>query len=135
MNKFNSRIINLFLEKNYPALSIQASSIFIKDSHIISTSSIDIIETALDLNILPILYGDIILDKQGSFSIISGDKIIFELCENLKKYNVSKVIFTMETDGLYIKGKTYDEKEKLVTECYSNELEDLELARKKFIPR
>ncbi|MFX1409989.1 MAG: type 2 isopentenyl-diphosphate Delta-isomerase [Promethearchaeota archaeon] len=128
MNKFNSRIINLLLEKNYPALSIQASSIFIKNSHIISTSSIDIIETALDLNILPILYGDIILDKQGSFSIISGDKIIFELCENLKKYNVSKVIFTMETDGLYIKGKTYNEKEKLVTECYSNELEDLELA-------
>ena len=75
MNRFNSYLINLFLEKQYPALSIQASSIFIKDSQVISTYSIDIIETALDLNILPILYGDIILDKQGSFSIISGDQI------------------------------------------------------------
>jgi len=78
MNRFNSYIINSFLEQNYPALSVQASSIFIKDSQIISTYSIDIIETALDLNILPILYGDIILDKQGSFSIISGDRIIFD---------------------------------------------------------
>ena len=77
MNNFNSYLINLFLENKYPALSIQASSIFIKDSLKISTQSIDIIETALDLNILPILYGDIILDKQGSFSIISGDQIIF----------------------------------------------------------
>ncbi|MFX1315395.1 MAG: type 2 isopentenyl-diphosphate Delta-isomerase [Promethearchaeota archaeon] len=127
MNKFSSHIINLFLEKNYPVLSFQASSIFIKDSQIISTYSIDIIETALDLNILPILYGDIILDKQGSFSIISGDRIILELCENLNKYCVSKVIFTMETDGLYIKDK--NEKEVLVTECSSNELEDLELAK------
>ncbi len=126
MNKFNSYIINLFLEHKYPALSVQTSSIFIKDSQIISTYSIDIIETALDLNILPILYGDIILEKPGSFSIISGDRIIFELCENLNKYSVSKVIFTMETDGLYIQDN--NEKSKLVTECNSNELESLELA-------
>ncbi|MFX0043608.1 MAG: type 2 isopentenyl-diphosphate Delta-isomerase [Candidatus Hodarchaeota archaeon] len=126
MNKFNSYIINLFLEQNYPALSIQASSIFIKDSQIISTYSIDIIETALDLNILPILYGDIILDKQGSFSIISGDRIIRELCQNLKKYSVPKVIFTMETDGLYIKDN--DNESILLTVCKSNELDSLKLA-------
>ena len=129
MNNFNSYLIDLFLEKNYPALSIQASSIFIKDSLKISTQSIDIIETALDLNILPILYGDIILDKQGSFSIISGDQIIFELCENLKKYQISKVIFVMETDGIYINDE--DSKQKnisLATKLYLRDLENLNLA-------
>ena len=128
MNKFNSYIINLLLEQNYPALSIQASSIFIKDSQVISTYSIDIIETALDLDILPILYGDIVLDKQGSFSIISGDKIILELCENLRKYYVSKVIFTMEADGIYIVDKNDKGKEVLVTECYSDDLDSINLA-------
>jgi len=129
MNNFNSYLINLFLEKNYPALSIQASSIFIKDSLKISTQSIDIIETALDLNILPILYGDIILDKQGSFSIISGDQIIFELCENLKKYKISKVIFVMETDGIYINDEDPNQKkEKLATKLYLRDLENLNLA-------
>ena len=129
MNNFNSYLINLFLENKYPALSIQASSIFIKDSLKISTQSIDIIETALDLNILPILYGDIILDKQGSFSIISGDQIIFELCENLKKYQISKVIFVMETDGIYINDE--DSKQKnisLATKLYLRDLENLNLA-------
>ncbi len=128
MNKFNSYLINLFLEKKYPALSIQASSIFIKDSHKISTYSIEIIKAALDLNILPILYGDIILDKQGSFSIISGDQIILELCENLKKYSVSKVIFTMETDGIYINDKDTNGECTLATECNSDELDSLNLA-------
>jgi len=128
MNKFNTYLINHFLENSYPVLSIQASSIFIKDSEVISTKSLDVIETTLDLDIMPILYGDIILDKQGSFSIISGDQIILALCQNLHKYNVSKVVVAMESDGLYVVDKDNSENCKLVTECYSNELDSLKLA-------
>ena len=128
MIKFNSYLIEQFLERNYPVLSIQTSSIFIKDSEVISTKSLDVIETALDLGIMPILYGDIILDKQGSFSIISGDQIILALCQNLHNYNISKVVFAMESDGLYIVDKDNSENCKLVTECYSNELDSLNLA-------
>ncbi|MBY8987710.1 MAG: isopentenyl phosphate kinase family protein [Candidatus Lokiarchaeota archaeon] len=128
MNKFNAFLINHFLESNYPVLSIQASSIFIKNSEIISTNSLDVIETALDLGITPILYGDIIFDKQGSFSIISGDQIILSLCQNLNSYSVSKVVFAMESDGLYIVDKNDSESYELVTECYSNELDSLKLA-------
>ncbi len=128
MNKFNSYLIDLFLENKYPALSIQASSIFIKSSGAILTHSIDIIEAALDLNILPILYGDIILDKDGSFSIISGDEIIFELCEKLKKYHVSKVIFTMETDGLFICDEHEENKYIFLEECCYDKLDFLNLA-------
>ena len=128
MNEFNSHLIKLFLEKKYPVLSIQASSIFIRDSQEVSASSMEVVETALDLNILPILYGDIILDKQGSFSIISGDQIILELCKNLDRYRISKVIFTMETDGIYVSDNESGEDCILATECYSDQLENLKLA-------
>jgi isopentenyl phosphate kinase len=129
MNKFNSYVVDLFLERDFPVLSIQSSSIFMKNASNISIQSINVIETALDLNILPILYGDIILDKHGSFSILSGDQIIFELCENLKKYQISKVIFTMETDGIYVKDD-YNTKDgvRLAEELYVNELKSLNLA-------
>ena len=128
MNTFNSYLVNMFLEKKCPVLSIQASSIFLKDSQGISTSSIDVIETALDLNIIPILYGDIILDKRGSFSIISGDQIILELCKKLERFNISKVIFTMETDGIYLNADQSSKDCILATECYSDDLENLNLA-------
>ncbi|MFX1376519.1 MAG: isopentenyl phosphate kinase [Promethearchaeota archaeon] len=129
MVKFNSYLVNLFLVNNYPALSIQPSSIFIRDVEKILTTSIDIIETMLELNILPILYGDIIFDRKGSFSIISGDQIIFELCKKLKKYQVSKVIFAIEMDGIFINDKDSKDKGiKLVSEILSNELEHLDLA-------
>ncbi len=128
MVKFNSYLIEQFLESNYPVLSIQTSSIFIEKSNKISLESIDVLETALNLKIMPVLYGDIILDKQGSFSIISGDRIILELCQNLNSYNIQKVVFAMESDGLYIVDKDNSENYKLVTECYSNELDSLNLA-------
>ena len=128
MVKFNSYLIEQFLESNYPVLSIQTSSIFIEKSNKISLESIDVLETALNLKIMPVLYGDIILDKQGSFSIISGDQIILELCQNLNSYNIQKVVFAMESDGLYIVDKDNSENCKSVTECYSNELDSLNLA-------
>jgi isopentenyl phosphate kinase len=128
MNKINSHLVELFLEQNYPTLSIQPSSIFIQDSEKIITTSIDIIETTLDLNIMPILYGDIILDKQGSFSILSGDQIILELCKHLTQYHISKVIFTMETDGIYVIDSQGSENYILATEYYSDELGSLNLA-------
>ncbi len=129
MNKLNSYLVNFFLEKEYPTLSIQPSSIFIKDFHNYSLNSIDIIEAALDLKVMPILYGDVVLDKQGSFTIISGDQIIIELCKNLKKYSVSKVIFATETDGIFINAADNKGNHiKLVDEISFEELDGLDLA-------
>jgi isopentenyl-diphosphate delta-isomerase len=114
------------MEKKYPTLSIQPSTIFLKNAQSIATQSLDSIETCLNLGILPILYGDIIFDINGSFSIISGDDIILELCKHIKNYQVSKVIFSMESDGLYIQER--DDDKKFLSEIDIDELDDLKLA-------
>jgi len=103
MNKFNSIIINKFLDKGYPAISIQPSSIFMQDFNEINIKSIDPIEKLLDLGVVPVLYGDILLSKDYSFSILSGDYIILKLCESIQNFKVSKVIFAIEEDGIFIK--------------------------------
>lgn len=128
MIRFNSYLIEQFLERKYPVLSIQTSSIFIKKSDKISLESLDVLETALNLKIMPVLYGDVLFDKKGSFSILSGDDIILKLCESLKSYNIKKVVFAMESDGLYKHDELSDNNCNLLTECYSSELDDLILA-------
>jgi len=129
MVKFNSIIIDAFLEKKYPAISIQPSSIFIKYLNKISIKNIDIFDTLLDLGILPVLYGDILLDKEGNFSIISGDNIIFELCQSLRNSRVTKVIFAIEKDGIYIEDIENDKKIiKLASEISLEELDKIKLA-------
>ncbi|MFW9828591.1 MAG: type 2 isopentenyl-diphosphate Delta-isomerase [Candidatus Thorarchaeota archaeon] len=103
MSKFNSIIINKFLEKGYPVVSIQPSSIFIQDFNEIVIKSIDPIEKFLDLGVTPILYGDILLSKDYSFTILSGDQIILNLCKAIQNFKISKVIFAIEQDGIFIK--------------------------------
>ncbi|MHA1275289.1 MAG: type 2 isopentenyl-diphosphate Delta-isomerase, partial [Promethearchaeota archaeon] len=98
-----------------------------KDFEKIISYSIDIIETAIDLGIIPVLYGDIVLDKYSSFSIISGDQIILELCKNIKKYVIEKVIFAIEKDGIFIKDEI-NHKIKLATNIDADNLEKIELA-------
>lgn len=129
MNQFNSIIVKSFLENKCPVLPIQTSSSFIQDSRQTSSQTINIIEAALDLDIIPILYGDIILSMDGSFSIISGDQIIFLLCRDLKKYEVLKVIFAMDIDGIYIKGKKNEKDHKLAEIVHKKDLNDLELVK------
>ena len=125
MNQLNTILINKFLKKNYPVLSISPSSIFIKRSQQFILNSIDPIEISLKLGVLPILYGDIILEKDGSFSIISGDDIILELCKTLKNFEIAKVIFTIEKDGIYVKDGDSIE---FASQINFDELKSVELA-------
>jgi len=126
MNRFNTIIIKKFIEKKFPAISIQTSNIFIKNARNILTQSIESIETCLNLDILPVLYGDIIFDINNSFSIISGDDIILELCKYIKNFQISKVIFCMENNGLYAKINNNDVK--LISEIDVDDLKDISLA-------
>ena len=127
MNKFNSIIVKSFLENHYPVLPIQTSSSYIQNSRRTFSQAIDIIEATLDLGIMPILYGDILLNKNGSFSIISGDQIIFLLCRDLQKYEVSKVIFAMDIDGIYIKDNNNENNYKLAEIVPKKQLKNLDL--------
>ena len=128
MNNLNSHIVNVCIEERFPVITMQPSSIFLKEAGEIRMSSIKAIEIALNLGMVPILYGDIIFDNQNNFSIISGDTIILELCKNLKEYKISKVIFAIEKDGIFILAETVQGKAKLASELTPNDLNNLHLA-------
>jgi isopentenyl-diphosphate delta-isomerase len=125
MNKFNSTIIGKLLDKGSPAISIQPSSIFIKEFNQIALKTIEPIERLLELRIIPVLYGDIILSWDSYFSILSGDQIILKLCEKFQNFKISKVIFAIEKDGIYIKDNG---KDKLALKLKSKDLTNLNLA-------
>lgn len=103
MTELNKYIVDEFLERKISAVSIAPSSIFIKDREKGIQFNSEIIKLFINLKITPILYGDIILTRDGDFSILSGDTIILKLCQKLEDYNIKKVIFSMEVDGLYIR--------------------------------
>ncbi len=125
MNKFNSTIINKFLGKGYPAIPIQPSSVFIQNFNKIFIKTVEPIEQLIKLGIIPVLYGDILLSGDSSFSILSGDQIILKLCEIIQNFKVSKVIFAIEKDGIFIKDNG---NEKLALRLSLNDLDKIKLA-------
>ncbi|MFX0144885.1 MAG: type 2 isopentenyl-diphosphate Delta-isomerase [Candidatus Hodarchaeota archaeon] len=125
MNKFNSIVINKLLDKKCPAISIQPSSIFLRAFNQIRIKTVEPIEQLIKLGVIPVLYGDILLSRDSSFSILSGDQIILKLCEEIQNFKVSKVIFAIEKDGLFIKENG---KEKLALKLSSNDLDNIKLA-------
>ncbi|MHA1753867.1 MAG: isopentenyl phosphate kinase [Candidatus Helarchaeota archaeon] len=127
MVEFNSFIVKEFINNGVPAISIDPSSIFLKNGNITSSKLIYKIELLLKLEIVPILYGDIIFDTKKSFSIISGDEIIVEICDNIKNYKIEKVIFAMDQDGIYIESD--ENSPTLLTSVNSSELQGLKLAK------
>lgn len=110
MTELNKYIVDEFMKRQVPAISIQTSCVFIRDPEKGIELNLEIIKLVLNLGIIPILYGDIIFNRNGDFSIISGDTIILKLCESLGgNLQLSKVIFAMEEDGLFIEKPETDE--------------------------
>jgi isopentenyl phosphate kinase len=56
----------------------------------------------LELNLLPVVYGDVVMDESRGCSIISTEKILNHLALKLRsKYQVDRIIFCGITDGVY----------------------------------
>ena len=112
MLDLNKKIIEIFLEKELPAFSISPSSSFITDNGKIVYGSIKIIEEAIEINLIPVLFGDVVIDVSKKIDILSGDAIMSYLASVL---DVEKAIFLMDVDGIYDRSPN-DEKARLIDE-------------------
>ena len=100
MLKLNNIIVDKFINLNFQVFPFHPSSMFfLKNTNNLLFSGINSIRKALSLGITPILYGDTIFTNEKGFEILSGDRIILELCKCFND-SIDKVIFSMEQDGL-----------------------------------
>lgn len=103
----NQKVIETFLKENLPAISIKPNSIFFS-SNKNSIFSKTIIK-ALEENYIPVVYGDMVFDKNLGGRVLSTDEIFYHLIKifNQQKLSINKVIFTGDTNGvLNEKGET-----------------------------
>ncbi len=113
VKKLNTKIVDSFLNKDIPVLSLTTSSVFFQEESALKFTGIKQIESLLELGIIPILYGDILLHDSKNFSIISGDRVIFEICKLFTSsidtnHKVDKIIFCFDQDGIVISNSEKD---------------------------
>lgn len=94
----NSLIVEALVGLAVPAISVTPSSFLVTDGGRIGVSDFDVVRRLVDGGIMPILYGDAVLDRSRGFSILSGDQLAVRLSVEL---GVSRLVFAVDVDGVY----------------------------------
>ena len=83
--KINVIVMDKLLEVKLPVISFSPLSFIYTKNQKAKRSLVNSIEKALSLELIPVVYGDVIMDEQKGFCIYSGEKTLNLLTTTLKK--------------------------------------------------
>lgn len=99
--ELNSIVIKNFLSEKLPVFPFSPASFLISDAEVYSSSYLDAIKSALDIRMIPVVYGDVVMDKKQGFTIFSTEKVFSVLAKELKDLYKIRMIFVSDVDGVY----------------------------------
>lgn len=112
--QLNRILVKKFLEAKIRAFSINPSSSLITENGVIIDWFLKPLEDVLKNNMLPIVYGDVVVDTKKGCTITSTEVLLNYLALNLKKeFQIEKIIYLGDTDGVW------DENKKTIQEINS----------------
>ncbi|MHA1668004.1 MAG: isopentenyl phosphate kinase [Candidatus Heimdallarchaeaceae archaeon] len=122
MSYLNERIVETLNLNGLNAIGFQTSAFVYgqEDNQLIYL--LDPLKKAIELGLLPVVYGDVLFSDNEGISIYSGDNLIELLVKN---FDIKRVIFITDVDGLLIENK---EKQSfsLVEEINSDNLQQID---------
>lgn len=96
--RINRILISSLLKHGVPAVSLQPSAIVLLEDEEVRSIELKPLLNMLDLNLVPVLYGDAVMDVKRGFSIVSAETIIKNISPHLKP---ERVIICVDVDGVY----------------------------------
>jgi isopentenyl phosphate kinase len=96
--ELSSMVVRELLEADIPAVSVAPGSCFEMDDRKLSIGDESVIRDFVKIGIMPVMFGDVVLDRKLGFAICSGDQIMEVLA---RMFSPERVIFVSDVDGLY----------------------------------
>jgi len=75
MTQLNQIIVDTLLEAGVPAFAVSASSMLVTSGKRLVDMDLSIIKGLLSIGLVPVMYGDAVLDTKQGFAILSGDQL------------------------------------------------------------
>lgn len=97
MIRMNLKLLELFADENLHPVTIQPSAILMASNGKIDSIKMDTITALLNFNQIPLIHGDIILDKKQGFTIASTEEQISLLHKHLQ---FDRIILISDVDGV-----------------------------------
>lgn len=125
MEEFNNTVVEALIDAGVPAVEIQPSSMCICKGGRIDEFNMGVVQGFLDLGMVPVLYGDVVLDSEKGFCILSGDQIISYLAGRLKPQGI---ILGADVAGIYDRNPKEHSDAQLITEITPESLKESDLS-------
>lgn len=100
VQELNLEVCRALLQAGIPAVPLSPSSFIHTHHKRITEFNTDLITQYLDLGLVPVLYGDVVLDQdlKIKMAVLSGDQILQHLAQRL---GAKRVILGTDVDGIY----------------------------------
>lgn len=108
----NAIIISSLIKENLPAIGMSPNSFMVSDSKKIDTSFLEQYFIMLRHRIIPVIHGDVVMDREIGWTIFSGETILNMLASKSSQSGFSPklIIEVGKTEGVYDgDGKTIPE--------------------------
>ncbi len=119
MVTLNKLVVDSLIRHNIPAIMLSPSSCVVTKSGRIHIMMHEPLKKLLKNGFVPVLFGDVVLDLDLGFTILSGDQIIVYLAQNL---NAARIIMGIDVDGLFTNDPKVDSSANLVNHITLEEL-------------
>ena len=98
MRDLNGMIVKELNDAGLPAISVPTGSCFMMDDRKLIIDDPSVLTSMFEKGIIPVMFGDVVMDRELGFAICSGDQIM-ELLTGI--FHPSRVVFVSDIDGLY----------------------------------
>jgi isopentenyl phosphate kinase len=96
--RLHQMLIQILLEKGVNAISIHPSSVASCKEGTLASFGLDALDSALRLNMPPLIHGDVVADDDGTWRIVSTEELFIHLAPLLQP---DKIILVGEVDGVF----------------------------------
>ncbi|MCW4020495.1 MAG: isopentenyl phosphate kinase [Candidatus Bathyarchaeota archaeon] len=122
MVSLNKLLVKSLLGQGVPAFGLAPSSFIVTKKGRIQVFGKEPLTLAIKNGLIPVLYGDAVLDIDQVFAILSGDQIAASLAVKL---NAERLIMGADVDGLYESDPKIDPSANLILHLTLGELQRL----------
>jgi len=123
MTKLNKLIIDSLISHNIPAVEVQPSSCVVTKAGRIQSMEERPLKKMLEMGLVPVLYGDAVLDLETGFAILSGDQLVSSLAIRL---DADRIIMGVDVNGLYTADPKTNPSARLIQRITLKDLKNLE---------
>lgn len=122
VRELSSMVVRELISNGIPAVSVPPGSCFVMDNGKLVVNDSEAIRALAHMGIMPVLFGDVVMDRGKGFGICSGDQIMEVLMDIFKP---DKVVFVSDIDGLYTADPKTDSDAKLIPQFDGSTLKEI----------